>query len=131
VATCCDEIREDVPWVAAGGASSDQSARVALHLVRCADCRRELAREIALRERLRQAAMAVPGPGEAVWRKVAGRLERETDSPPERHWVLTVLGVCGTPALAIKVLEGALSPDAERPVREWLRPWVRLARAAL
>jgi hypothetical protein len=35
----------------------------------------------------------------------------------------------GTPLIAIRVLDGALTTGAARPVLEWLRPLLNLARA--
>jgi hypothetical protein len=119
----CEAIRVELPWVAAASADPEQTRSVARHLAVCPECRVAYAEEIALRDGLRAAEAPTKVPARS-WREVEERLGGA------RSPVLPILEACGAPALMVRALEGAFAADAERSVRDWLRPWVALARAA-
>jgi hypothetical protein len=122
-AESCASVRDELPWVAAGSAHPEQTRRVVCHLAACPECREAYAEEIALRDGLRATGAPATMPARS-WREVEARLRGA------RGAVLPILEACGAPALTVRVLRGALAADSDRPIRDWLRPWVALAQAA-
>lgn len=122
-AEACESVQAELPWVAAGSAGPGTTRSVVRHLAVCGRCRAAYAEEIALRDALRAIEKPLKMPVRG-WREVEARLGGA------HCQVLPLLEACGAPVLMVRVLGGAFAADPERSVREWLRPWVALARAA-
>jgi len=69
----CREVRELLPWLAAGALPPEDQAGLMEHLAGCAPYRAELAREVRLVREVRVALGRLPGAPEGTWGKVLAR----------------------------------------------------------
>jgi len=69
----CWEVRELIPWYAAGSLPPEEREELILHLAGCASCQAELAQAVRLAWGVREAVQRLPGVPEETWGKVLAR----------------------------------------------------------
>ena len=118
MAPSCDGVQELVSWVANGTAESGEQQVVYRHIVRCGECRRELARMLALRADVCRSMCAPQGLPPGDW----SRLEATLPPPAEdrsRHLtrkLAVAMDLLGLPAVLSGTLLAALNLSGYRPV---------------
>lgn len=69
----CQEVRELIPWYAAGSLPPEEAGALVGHVAECTACRMELAQTMRLVWGVREAVQRLPGVPAETWGKVLAR----------------------------------------------------------